>query len=107
LTPTGRVAVDRPQVGGVELEPKVEAAQWGILEAASGTVKGDGTVKLVGGILEDLAEVEACHSQALKILQIVDKIRLIEGNAKCRHLKKLICKGTLRQVFICLRPTPR
>ncbi len=28
------------------------------------------------------------------------KIRLIEGNAKCRHLKKLTCKGTLRQVFI-------
>jgi hypothetical protein len=32
------------------------------------------------------------------------KIRLIEGNAKCRHLKKFMCKGTLRQVFICLRP---
>jgi hypothetical protein len=30
------------------------------------------------------------------------KIRLIEGNAKCRHLRKLTCKGTLRQgVFIC------
>ncbi len=23
---------------------------------------------------------------------------------KCRHLKKLTCKGTLRQVFICLSP---
>ncbi len=33
------------------------------------------------------------------------KIRLIEGNAKCRHLKKLTCKGTLRQlIIICLRP---
>ncbi len=32
------------------------------------------------------------------------KIRLIEGNAKCCHLKRLTCKGTLRQVFICLRP---
>ena len=32
------------------------------------------------------------------------KIRLIEGNAKCRHLKKVTSKGTLRQVFICLRP---
>jgi hypothetical protein len=32
------------------------------------------------------------------------KIRLIEGNSKCRHLKKLTCEGTLRQVFICLRP---
>ncbi len=32
------------------------------------------------------------------------KIILIEGNSKCRHLKKLTCKETLRQVFICLRP---
>ncbi len=32
------------------------------------------------------------------------KITLIEGNAKCRQLQRLICKGTLRQVFICLRP---
>ncbi len=32
------------------------------------------------------------------------KIMLIEGNAKCRHLKKLTSKGTSRQVFICLRP---
>ncbi len=28
------------------------------------------------------------------------KIRHIEVNAKCRYLKKLTCKGTLRQVFI-------
>jgi hypothetical protein len=27
------------------------------------------------------------------------KIRLIESNVKCRHLKKLACKGTLRHVF--------
>ncbi len=27
------------------------------------------------------------------------KIRVIEGNAKCRHLKKLTCKGTLRQML--------
>ncbi len=27
-------------------------------------------------------------------------IRLMEGNAKCRHLKKLACKGTLQLVFI-------
>jgi hypothetical protein len=27
------------------------------------------------------------------------KIRLIESNAKCRYLTKLMCKGTLRQVF--------
>jgi hypothetical protein len=27
----------------------------------------------------------------------------IDIKAKCRQLKKLTCKGTLRQVFICLR----
>ncbi len=32
------------------------------------------------------------------------KMRLIESNAKCRHPKKMTFKGTLRQVFICLRP---
>jgi hypothetical protein len=31
------------------------------------------------------------------------KIKLIEGNAKCHHLKILTYKGTLRQVFISLR----
>jgi hypothetical protein len=30
-------------------------------------------------------------------------INFIETKAKCRHLKKFTCKGTLRQVFICLR----
>ncbi len=33
------------------------------------------------------------------------KIRHTEDNAKCRHLNKLACRGTL-QVFICLRPRP-
>ncbi len=28
-----------------------------------------------------------------------------ESNAKCRHLNKFTCKGTLGQVFICLRPS--
>jgi len=32
------------------------------------------------------------------------KIRPIEDNAKCRHQRKLNWEGTLRQVFICLRP---
>jgi hypothetical protein len=40
------------------------------------------------------------------VVQCIDckrrKIRLIKVNAKCRHLKKIICKGTLRQVFIML-----
>ncbi len=34
------------------------------------------------------------------------KIRLIDSKAKCRHPKNVTCKGTLRQVFICLRPLP-
>ncbi len=37
---------------------------------------------------------------------ILIKIRLTESNAKCRFPKKFNCKGTLRQVFICLRPPP-
>ncbi len=28
------------------------------------------------------------------------KVRLIESNVKCRYLKKMTCKGTLRQVFL-------
>jgi hypothetical protein len=31
-------------------------------------------------------------------------INYIGTKAKCRHLKKLTRKGTLRQAFICLRP---
>jgi hypothetical protein len=34
------------------------------------------------------------------------KVRLIESNAKCRHLKKFACNGTLQEVFICLRSPP-
>jgi hypothetical protein len=30
--------------------------------------------------------------------------KLIDSNARCSYLKKFTCKGTLRQVFICLRP---
>jgi hypothetical protein len=33
-------------------------------------------------------------------------IRLIDSNVKCRYLIKLTCKGTLQQVFICLKPPP-
>ncbi len=60
-------------------------------------------------------EVEA-HSLAAKEFNLASskqvppfkqrKVILIEGKAKCRHLKKLTCKGTLRQVFICLRHSP-
>jgi hypothetical protein len=35
------------------------------------------------------------------------KTRLIEINAKCRHPKKLTCKGILRQVFYLIEvPSP-
>jgi hypothetical protein len=34
------------------------------------------------------------------------KIRLIENNVKCRYLKKLTCKGTLRQVFYLSEAPP-
>jgi hypothetical protein len=46
------------------------------------------------------------YSGAGRLKQRVEsrKIRLIEGNAKFCHLKKLTCKGTLLEVFICLRP---
>jgi hypothetical protein len=37
--------------------------------------------------------------QVVKIGAVRRKIGLIEVNAKCRHLKKITCKGTLRQVL--------
>ncbi len=33
-------------------------------------------------------------------------INFIDTKAKCRHLKKFTCIGTLGQVFVCLRPPP-
>ncbi len=58
-------------------------------------------------LLAWLEEAEAARHLATKISNISTVnmrqyryIRLIEGNAKCRHLKKLSCKGTLRLVFI-------
>ncbi len=42
----------------------------------------------------------AIHLHGQSIPEYHRQIRLIEGNAKCRHLKKLTCKGTLRQLFI-------
>ncbi len=33
-------------------------------------------------------------------------INYIDNKAICCHLKQLTCKGTLRQLFICLRPPP-
>ncbi len=37
-------------------------------------------------------------------LELEFNMNIMDGNAKCHHLKKLTCKGTLRQVLICLRP---
>jgi hypothetical protein len=51
-----------------------------------------------------LREKDLRHYRILKLTP--RKIVLIESNAKCRHLKKFTCKGTLQQVFICLRPLP-
>jgi hypothetical protein len=48
------------------------------------------------------------HRQAESIANLdrCVKIRLIENNAKCCYIKIFTCKGTLRQVFICMRPPP-
>jgi hypothetical protein len=41
-----------------------------------------------------------------KVSPSVERLRLIESNAKWHHLAKFTCKWTLRQVFICLKPPP-
>ncbi len=44
----------------------------------------------------------------LKLIRLARrKIRAIEGNTKCLHLKKSTCKGVLQQVFICLKMKTR
>jgi hypothetical protein len=60
----------------------------------------------------ELTGLEGMHLQGHRIpLERMEynsrrKIRLKEVNTKCRHLKRLTCKGTLWQGFICLRPPP-
>jgi hypothetical protein len=48
-----------------------------------------------------------CKSDLQKFVGVLriygTKVILIEGNAKC-YILKLTCEGTLRQVFVCLRP---
>jgi hypothetical protein len=48
------------------------------------------------------------YSGARRLKQRVErrKIRLIEGNAKCRHLKKFTCKGTAGGVYLPRTPYP-
>jgi hypothetical protein len=43
-------------------------------------------------------------SQRFGKLKCHGLINYIDTKAKCRHLKILTCQGTLRHVFICLRP---
>ncbi len=58
------------------------------------------------GVLQRGVPARETHSvqQRLALYSYRRMISLIEGKAKWRHLRKLTCKGTLRQVFICLRP---
>ncbi len=63
------------------------------------------------GVSRELAELGRRAEQLAHQLRnlryrklVCRKIKLIESSTKCRHLKKFTCKGTLRQVFICLRP---
>jgi hypothetical protein len=51
---------------------------------------------------EPFTSVQTSSKQELNILDR-RKIRLIEGKAKCHHLKKFTYNRTFRQVFICGR----
>ncbi len=55
---------------------------------------------------ETLSMSELNERGMLGCIVTVLKIRLTESNAKSRHQKNFSCKGTLRQLFICLRPPP-
>jgi hypothetical protein len=52
----------------------------------------------------------ACCALLYTVISVIScdhgLINYTDAKAKCRHLKKLNWKGTLRQVFICLRPPP-
>jgi hypothetical protein len=51
--------------------------------------------KNVQTVLLSITELGPCHLCLFHGL-----INFVDTKAKCRHLKKLICKGTLRQAFI-------
>jgi hypothetical protein len=58
-----------------------------------------------------MEDVTVCPNKTVGIMKVLydvlsRKIRLIESIAKCRYLKTLTSKETLRQVFICLRTPP-
>ncbi len=59
--------------------------------------------------LSTLADGEGSVSTKMPAQEILRRrhIRPIESNAKCRYLKKLTCKGTLRPVFyLSQAPSP-
>ncbi len=60
--------------------------------------------KCIKYIYYESVETRANVNNTLTVRLMRRKIILIEGNGKCRHLNKLTCRGTLRLVFICLRP---
>jgi hypothetical protein len=63
----------------------------------------DALVDFTGGVAEMIQLRDEASLLLFKVTR--RKIGLIESNAKnVVILKKLTCKGTLRQVFICLRP---
>ncbi len=96
--------------GCTQLDVTVSVCVWSVLVFR---IPGEGEPDTRGGGPDSLTERSVspppplthththCHTA---VTFMGRKIRLIEGNAKCRHLKKLTCKGTSRQVFICLRP---
>jgi hypothetical protein len=56
---------------------------------------------------ESFVGLPAAHRQSDKVVAPGHGlINYIDTKAKCRHLKKISSDGTLRQVFICLRPLP-
>ncbi len=69
-------------------------------------IKSGATVPLNKWSCTDLQYQQNQRSNSLPFVEDKkhSKIRLIEGKAKFRHLNKLTCKGTLRLVFISLRP---
>ncbi len=63
---------------------------------------------VVRSLLQKNSRLNNVTTQTFALFQLCvarRKIILIESNAKC-YLKKLTCKGALRQVFICLRHPP-
>jgi hypothetical protein len=83
----------------------------GGLVAVDGVLLGGGVP--VGRVVEPVLHrgVPDHDSQQVSVnrrpaSQAQKDFRLIESNAKCLYLKNLPCKGTLRQVFICLRSSP-